>query len=190
MPPPLTTTIGLSTKYRFQKSGTITAVITRNDIIRAIGSMQITSTSLRSICDCFILHYVEVWSTAATGEISSVQVEWIGDSDIQFGEMTHRVSDSSLSSAYPSHVVAKPKEGTFQSKWLQRVTESDIDLFSINTTGNSVLVDIMVSAKVIDRNGGLPTTTSTGTTGEMVYCALNGLGGSLVAVGRNRENNN
>lgn len=176
MPPPIQSNVLFNHTYRFKGTSPSFTFLAR-DLARLMGIVATTTTVGYPLIQTFKLNTVEVWATTQSNFSSQITLRWA--SDEAFANSTKEVTDMSLSSAYPSHVLAHPPAGTYQSMWFQESTGGDTEFFHLDASTN-VIVDINITGILYDGNRGTSITIADATAGTVYYPSPNS---SLTPVG-------
>lgn len=176
MPPSIQSNVLVNHTYRFKGTSPSFTFLAR-DLARLCGVVSTTTTVGYPLAQTFKLNRVEVWATTQSNFSSQITLRWA--SDEAFANSTKEITDMSLSSAYPSHIVAHPAPGTYQSMWFQESTGGDTEFFHLDAATN-VIVDINITFIMYDGNRGASVTIADATAGTIYYPSPNS---SLTPVG-------
>lgn len=164
IPPTIPTNITFSHTYRMRKSTAMDGVVTIRDLLLMSGCVANTTTSALSIYSSIKLNYIEVWAMASAGVPSYITLTWLQNTD--FGDSTKEISDSSLSSAYPSHILVRPPTSTAQSMWQSGKINHQMFKIVASTT---VLIDVNVTLILSDGVSTSGSIASSGLTVGTIY---------------------
>jgi len=185
-PPQIRSNPQMRHKFRFSSgsAGAGTYIITNNDVLLACGTIcTVTNSSVTAIFSSFRIRSVEVWggfTGSAPSGPSTVAVNWNG---APIFVANAEVSDTSVSPAYPAHIVARPPKNTNASFWQ---TASSNSLFDLIVPSNA-MVDLEVDLIMSDNQDSLVQTgLATATLGTEYFLALDGFASNeLVPVSLN-----
>lgn len=181
--PQLTSAIVVKHKYRFEFPGTTglpptNITFTCDDLIAVFGGVATTvgggSATVRLAAKSFKIHSVEAWAPPpAVGESASLSLKWAtnpgggGPSVSSLMEVT----DTTLSTASPLHIVTKPPKESLSAFWNQF---GGGEVFEMSAPVNTVM-DILITHVVDDSATALDTytySTSTATVTTYVWPKL------------------
>jgi len=165
MPPSIRSNVIVHHKYRFQGTS-VNYTFTQQNILNLIGLMARTTTVGGNLAQSFKLNFVEIWATSQSNNSSSITLRWASDSTI--GNSTNEVSETSLSSAYPSHIVARPSPSMYQSFWQVEGNDNTKEYFTVVASTQSI-IDIDVSYILFDGLGSTSVTIADATAGRIYY---------------------
>jgi hypothetical protein len=152
--------------YRFQCAQTGIFHISGANLNGIAGGTVITTNSVVSLwSNCFKVHKVEMWAPGVTGS-STITLDW----QTAIGSVqSNQVSDTTLSAAYPAHIVSKPPVGS--SAALQNYSGTGV-IMDIACPLDTI-IDITISHWAID-SGQLSyqRTITTGIAGTQYWFAL------------------
>jgi hypothetical protein len=175
--PQIKSNIELKHRFRFQASGTAgtitTSSITPTELLQSMGVMATSTTSGRPIFESFKINLVEAWTTSsAAGFGSTITLLW-GDSTQGAANNNLEVSDTTVSSAFPAHIMTSPPRGSNASFWQNG--QASVNLFEITYSAGSV-VDVHVTGILLDGSAGVggPLTLVGATVGAIYYEPLDG----------------
>jgi hypothetical protein len=157
-------------KFRFGagSSGAGTYNITNNDILLASGGLcTVTNSTITAIFASFRVIFVEAWAMAGAAP-ATVSINWNGTPVfVSNGE----VSDTSVSPAYPAHIMARPPRESNAAFWQ---TASTGTLFVL-VVPNDTVIDVMLDLVMSD-NQDVDTVTgvTTASLGTEYFLALDG----------------
>lgn len=163
--------IQFSHTYRFTStSGTATA-ITANSLACAAGTVCVVGNStVYSLFAAVKMNQISIWSPSATqGAFATCSVEW---SSTLGNTSTTEVSDTSVSTASPAHLVTGPPRASLASFWNNNVNAASTLCTITAPTGS--IIDVSVSVILVDDNIANPFDASiaTGTLGNFYYLSL------------------
>jgi len=171
-PPQIRSNPQLRHKYRFAVGSAGTYIITNSDVLLACGVICTTANSVvTGIFSSFRIRSIEVWGgfvgSSTSNAPTTVAVNWNG---APIFVANAEVSDTSVSSAYPAHIVARPPKNTNASFWQ---TASSNSLFDLVVPTNA-MIDLEVDLIMSDNQDAVTGTVTTGTLGTEYFLALDG----------------
>lgn len=146
-----------------------------------MGLMATSSTAAYCLFKTFHVRSIEIWTCqipTAGSPLATCAVAF-PTSGGTF-ESYKEFSDSSLSDAYPAHLIAKPPANSYSSMWTIDTTNP---FMQITGTINSI-VDIVVDGVLTDGVGGTSFTVISASAGYVYYAPLDGIGGVIAPVSR------
>jgi hypothetical protein len=169
-PPQLKSNPQMRHKFRFGSgsSGAGTYNITNNDILLAAGGIcTIANSTITAIFASFKVRSIEVWGYAGAAP-ATISVNWNGSPVFVSNA---EVSDTSVSPAYPAHIIARPPKDT-NAAFHQ--TSSTNTLFVLTVVNDSI-IDLELDLVMSD-NQDVDTVTgvSTASLGTQYFLALDG----------------
>jgi hypothetical protein len=172
-PPQIRSNPQMRHKYRFSVGSAGTYVITNSDVLLACGTIcTVTNSTVAAIFSSFRIRSIEVWggfvgSSTANSPVT-VACNWNG---APVFVANAEVSDTSVSAAYPAHIVARPPKNTNASFWQTASTNSLFDL----VVPTNAMIDLEVDLIMSDNQDALVQTgLATATLGTEYFLALDG----------------
>lgn len=166
MPPSIPSNVQVTHTFRFQGDVTGYDIVTYGDLFRLAGSVATAATSIRPIYTSLRLNSVELWATNTLGS-SSCSLRWTTTG--AYGNVDKEITDSSLSTAYPSHLIARPPREAYQAAWYTLVSANSLEAFQYQGVG-ALLMDINLSLIIQDNQPtGTGTQAVTGATIGAIY---------------------
>jgi hypothetical protein len=166
--PQLSSSVEVRHRYRFQFSGLsqTTLAFSADDLIAIFGGLYTGGGSVRVSAKSAKIHSVEAWAPPpSVGSSATLSLKW--QSNPGGGgpgvSSLREVSDTTLSTAFPLHILAKPPRQTLASFWLDYAAANEI--FEMDVPVNTI-IDIVMS-HVIDDTG-TPADTYSSTVGSPV----------------------
>lgn len=116
-PPQIKSNVAITHTYRFRSTAGTTTDITQDMLLGIAGGIGTTANSSVTIaCSSVKVHSVKIWTPpAAQGAVATCSVLW---SAIGFGQILE-TTDTTVSTATPAHVKAKPPLGSSAYQWQQ-----------------------------------------------------------------------
>jgi hypothetical protein len=169
-PPQIRSNPQMHHKYRFGSgsSGGGTYNITNNDILLSAGGIcTVTNSTITAIFSSFRVRSVEVWGSAGAAP-ATVSINWNGSPVFVSNS---EASDTSVSPAYPAHILARPPKESNAAFWQ---TASSGTIFQIVVVNDSI-IDVALDLVMSD-NQDVDTVTgiTTGSLGTQYFLALDG----------------
>lgn len=163
-PPQFDAAVEVRKTFRYKATGAGTDVsITAAGLLDGL-CMAATTTSAYRLLVALKIEKVEMWGPMASDLVPvTVSCEYNTDASTGFGQRTSLWSDTSMGSADPAHVIARPPSQSLASMWQSRAGASQLCLlnFPVNT-----LVDITLS--VVLQNGESPLAVTQAVAGATV----------------------
>ena len=136
-PPQIPTNVAVRHIYRFRSTSATTTVIQDTNLCDIGGAMcTVVNTALRPLALTVKVHSVAIWAPPASqGAAATCSIAWTslgGNTYLQEIE----VSDTTVSTAVPAHVHAKPPPGSGASVWLGR---GGVSIFWLTAPVGSVI---------------------------------------------------
>jgi hypothetical protein len=134
-PPQIQSNIRVTHKYRFLATASMSETISSLDIIGAIGTIGVSTTSVTPFAESFKIKRVSIWSPAPSqGQTSTCSCEWLGTSQSPSIE----VSDSSNSVADVAKISTSPPQNSNAAFW-QTPAIASVNLFTLTTPAGSIV---------------------------------------------------
>jgi hypothetical protein len=168
-PPQINTNVQMAHTYRYVSTGTFSSGITPAGLLLAAGSFgQVTNTLVSSAFQSVKVNKIEMWAPPPTqGSTTTVSVEWI--TSAAPGAGSQEVSDTSMSTAFPAYISAKPPRNSLCSFWQQSTSAGLFLLFAPAGT----IIDIHLSLILADTGGATAhAAAATAALGVFYYMAL------------------
>jgi hypothetical protein len=168
-PPQLRTNIIVRHKYRYVSNSGTSTLVDRQNIATAAGVLATSAVLGKTIFQSLRVVEIEMWTPPASqGAAATCSVLWTGNSG--FYASAVEVSDTSVSTAEPAHIRAKPPKNSESSFWGNAGTSDG--LFSLVAPPGTI-IDLTVELVLADGNAtGLNATLVGATIGAIYYCSL------------------
>lgn len=168
--------------------------IDSKDLLMSGGAMcTVVNSTLSALFSSARIRRVEIWCPVSTSlapiasATTSICLLWGGSPTTAAGGVQYLISDTTLSSVHPAHIVSKPPKGSQASWWRQSDTvENLFQIYSYGAAGNQVgvpigtivEVDVEFTQQVLS---GAPTTLAVGTAalGITYYPTLDSSGSKM-----------
>lgn len=117
-PQPFQPSFVLKKKIRFKAVAAATTTLTFNDLYD-LWCVAATTTSAYRIASAIRVRKIEIWGPMASDLVPvTVVVDWTGSTTSGSFGKSNRVSDTSMGSAEPAHLVTRPPPGSQIAQWL------------------------------------------------------------------------
>jgi len=117
-PQPFQPSFVLKKKIRFKAVAAATTALVFNDIYD-LWCVAATATSAYRIAQAVRVKKIEIWGPMASDLVPvTVSVDWTGSATSGSFGKSNRVSDTSMGSAEPAHLVTRPPPGSQIAQWL------------------------------------------------------------------------
>jgi hypothetical protein len=162
-------------KFRFLASSALANVdITTLHVLGVAGGLGTVANSTITLFNkSFKISKVEMWAPPPSqGSTATVSLEWLGSG---VNSPNREVSDTSMSTAFPAHLVTKPPAQSLASFWTTVNAGSATNIFRLNCPAGTV-VDL--SLQLIENDQELANVTVTVVTavlGNIYYLYLDGV---------------
>jgi hypothetical protein len=163
-------------KFRFGagSSGAGNYVITNNDVLLACGGIcTVANSTITAIFSSFKINFIEMWAMAGASP-ATITINWNG-TPVFVSNM--EASDTSVSAAYPAHLLARPPRTSNAGFWQTASTGSLFVLTIPNDTVIDMSVDIIMSDQ---QDVDTVTGVSTATLGAQYFLALDGAASNVL----------
>jgi len=122
-PPQFTSTFIIHKKLRFQASASGSALPISVQAIGDLWCVATTATSAFQIADFIRIKKVEMWAppTSSLAPVT-VTIDWSGSNSAGLFGKSNRVSDTSMGSTEPAHILSRPPSGSQISQYLSAGT--------------------------------------------------------------------
>ncbi len=170
-PPEIASNVIVDHVYRFvSTSGNSTSITQANLIGIAGGVCTVANTTLSLIGNTVSVKRVSIWSPpSAQGQAVTCSVEWT--SAVAAGGRMIERSDTSVSTAMPAQVHARPPKGSLASFWLGSGSDS---VFVITAPAGSI-IDVHAVHVLEDAAGAnLTYAVAAATLGDLYWLPLDG----------------
>jgi len=174
-PPQLKTNVIFSHKFRYIATGSSAFTVTPVRLAAACGVMcSVVNSTFSILTDSVRIKSIEIWSPAPSqGTAATATVLWNQLSAGVSNMSTVEVSDTSMSTAYPAHVKARPPKDTFAANWTSSASTTP-NLMTLSIATGSI-IDLSVEMIMGDTGASAPTATGvTGILGTIYYLPLDG----------------
>lgn len=178
MPPQISTSPMVSHTFRYASDSTgYASTLSVADFLLGAGGICTTANStIRAFFSAMRLRAIEIWSPPASqGGNVSCYVEWSteGYSGAPFSRNTY-FDSTTVSTAYPAHLLAKPPRTVTAGNWLQWQSGFNPTICSISVPPGSI-VDVHITLSFAADLELTPTASiATGSAGYTYYLALDG----------------
>jgi hypothetical protein len=171
-PPQLKTYPDLTHTYRFFANSTVSNSIITSDLL--FGAAGGICTVANSLVTCLFgtlkVKRVQIWAPLLSSGTNEIEVLW-GIQGTPFSNPV-RVSDVSVSTAYPAHIDTRPPTSSIANFW-QNVSVNEA-LFKISCPTSSY-IDVTLQLTLWNNEGaGFSTNVALGSLGDMYYMSLDG----------------
>ncbi len=165
-PPSFTATFVVSKKVRFIATAAAAADALTSDSFGQLLGVAVSTTSVRPVASHIRVRKIEMWGPmSSTLAPVTVSVEWTG---AQGFAKSNRISDTSMGSNEPAHVVSRPPRGTLVADWIDQ--QQAFAMCTLAYPANAV-VDVTYDFAVADDGVPLPPRVVVGATAGAVYVA-------------------
>lgn len=118
-PQPFQSSIYLKKRIRFKAVAAATTALAFNDL-QDLLCVAATTTSAFRLADAVRIKKIEMWGPMAQDLVPvTVSVDWTGSTSIGGFGKSNRVSDTSMGSTEPAHLVSKPPADTQIAQWVR-----------------------------------------------------------------------
>lgn len=154
-------------KFRFLASGAFNGTITSSQMLGAAGSIcTVANTTLSMKNYSMKVQSVEIWTPPASqGAGATCSVEWIGSNN----SPNEEVSDTSVSTAKPAHLVSRPPANAIAGFWFVAATNTSIMKFVVPSGS---IIDLVLDLIEFDDESPVTRAVATATLGATYYLAL------------------
>jgi len=116
-PPQFVNTVQLRKTFRYVSTSAATTTLVDADVVSVAGTMgRVTNTSVTLLGYTAKLHKISFWTPPASqGAAATVSIQWYNRDGTDLGP---EMSDTTNSTAFPAHLVARPPRGSLASFWL------------------------------------------------------------------------
>jgi len=168
-PPQIKSNIIFSHRYRYVATGAAIAVnITGASLMLAAGCVgSVVNTTVVSLYTSVRLKRIEIWSPPPLAGASSCTVQYLTTDGVG-AAVEH--SDTSVSPAYPAHLVSRPPSRDLSSFWQSPATTNN-NMFAISCAAGS-LIDVDLELILNDGNSILALAVAAAAVGQIYYLAL------------------
>ncbi len=124
-PPQFTPTFVVKKKLRFQAASAGTFVLQTNSL-GDLWCVAATATSAYQLASHVRLRKIECWGPMASSLVPvTCTLDWTGASAGTFGK-SNRVSDTSMSSVSPAHIVSRPPPASQLAQWQSSTSGTEL----------------------------------------------------------------
>lgn len=117
-PPPFQPSFVLKKKIRFKAVAAATTTLTFNDLYD-LWCVAATATSAYRLASAIRVKKIEIWGPMAADLVPvTVNIDWIGSTTSGSFGKSNRVSDTSMGSSEPAHILTRPPPGSQIAQWL------------------------------------------------------------------------
>jgi hypothetical protein len=174
--PKCLSTVKVVHTYRYRTIEAAGVQIGADSILVSAGSTATTAVLLQSVFSSFRVLQFKMWGPVATTASPTISIDWFGNVN-GTGDNTclHRDSDTSISTAYPAFINAKPPPDSFASFW--QSGGQNTPFMSLNYPAGTV-IDLTLELILFDTSlGGNPQTRAShatigATVGQLYYTPL------------------
>lgn len=169
-PPMLATNIRFRHRYRFDASADFSGTITFAEIAASMGTIgTVTNTTVTLLCNSLRILSVEMWAPPASqGAASTCSIDWYSTTN----QPAFEFSDTTISTAVPSHVQCRPPPFSLAAFW--QPSNSGANAFTLVAPKNTI-IDLTLEGILIDEDGlGDTLGVTTAVIGHPYYIALDG----------------
>ncbi len=136
-PQPFQPSFVLKKKIRFKAVAAATPTITYNDLLD-LWCVAATATSAYRLATAVRIRKIELWGPMASDLVPvTVSVDWSGSTTAGAYGKSNKVSDTSMGSSEPAHLVTRPPPQSQSSQWIQ--TTSAINMCSLAFPAGTVI---------------------------------------------------
>jgi len=171
-PPQLRTYPHLTHTYRFFANSTVSNSLITSDLLfgAAGGICTVANTAVTCLFGTLRVKRVQIWAPLLSSGTNEIEILWGVQGQANMNPI--RVSDVSVSTAFPAHVDTRPPPNSIAGFW-QNVSVNQ-DLFKISCPTSSY-IDVTLDLTLWNNEGaGFNTTIALGTLGDMYYMSLDG----------------
>jgi hypothetical protein len=163
-----------SHKFRFLASAAIANVdISTLNVLGVAGGLGTAALTLTLFNKSFKIKKVEMWAPPPSqGSTATVSLEWLGSG---VNSPNRETSDTSMSTAYPAHLITRPPPQSLASFWTTVNAGSATNIMRLNCPAGTV---IDLSLQLIENDQELANVTVTVVTvvsGNIYYLYLDGV---------------
>ncbi len=145
-PPQFTPTFVVKKKLRFQAASAGTFVL-QTISLGDLWCVAATATSAYQLASHCRLRKIEVWGPMSSSLVPvSVVLDWTGGSAGAFGK-SNRVSDTSMSSMSPAHIISKPPPGSQIAQWQDSTSGNELCRL---TVPSGAVIDVTIDMALRD----------------------------------------
>lgn len=117
----------LKKKLRFKATAASASTVLTAKSFADLLCVAATTTSAYAMASHTRLRKIEMWGPMASDLVPvTVTIDWIGSSTSGGFGKSNRVSDTSMGSAEPAHLVARPPPGSQIAEWLQGSSSNNV----------------------------------------------------------------
>lgn len=146
-PPQFTSSFVLKKRLRFQAVAAATATNIRSRDLGDLWCVATSAIAASQLASHVRLRKVEMWGPMSSSLAPvTVLIDWIGSTIGGFGK-SNRVSDTSMGSTEPAHLVSRPPPGSQIAQWQLATQNSPICAL---TCPAGTIVDIIYDLVVLD----------------------------------------
>jgi len=118
-PPAFTSTFIVKKKVRFQASAAGSADVVQIASIGDLWCVATTATSASQLAEFIRIKKIEMWGPMASDLVPvTVTCDWTGAATAGLFGKSNRVSDTSVGSTEPAHILSRPPQGSQIAEWL------------------------------------------------------------------------
>lgn len=169
-PPQLSTNVKITHWYRFRSTDGAATGITQNDLRGIAGAVcTVANSAVSLIAISTKVHEIRIWSPPASqGAVSTNAIQW-NNVDFTAGP---EVSDTTMSTAIPARIRARPPKGSAASFLLGSGTDNIL----VITAPAGSIIDVHCTHVLYDAQvAGTALTVAAGTLGALYYMPLDGV---------------
>jgi hypothetical protein len=173
-PPQLRTYPQLTHTYRFFANSPVTNVEITNDLLfgAAGGICTVANSAVTCIFGCLRIRRVEIWAPLLSSGTNEVEILWGNQSTLNSNPV--RVTDVSVSTAFPAHIRTSPPRNSTASFWQNIGISGGVPMFHLSCS-TGAYIDVTLDLIMWNNEGsGFSTNVGVGVLGDIYYMSLDG----------------
>jgi hypothetical protein len=182
LPPPIQGTIVASHIFRYRAVAAAANSISIADMLFAMGSMGVTTTSVFSLASSFRLKSVTIWPPQVSAA-DVVFVEWATAGSLGY------VKDDEKITAIPDGITVTtaltfvPPRGSIASDWVSSGASTGSNYFNLTSPAGTI-IDMSVDFTIANAFANVTFSVSSATPGHVYFSALDGfVANNLIPIG-------
>ncbi len=172
-PPQFNSNVEITRKFRFNTQYGNAVQVTSSSLLQALGIANASSTVGYCVAKQVKINNIEMWGP------QSSTISIVFSDNVGLPSYSREISDTSMASDHVSHITVKPPPQSVVSMY----NKEGVNLFTAQATQSNGIIDISVTYVLHDGTKGTAVTLTSGTTGNLTYAPLDGVGGVYKAIG-------